>query len=182
MTAHGSGRAASTTDPVTPVPNRTKRTGGGSPRRAPRPSGDRTGAVRRCGSGTRPPLPNGGAQSYCGAVHLLHIAHQADWHEALRDGRYAVSTRDRDLADVGFVHASYPDQVQDVARYVYRDDPEPLCVLVLDEALIGDAGVRVEHEDGGDGELYPHIYGAIDRSWVVDVRPAAFDQEGRFRY
>lgn len=115
-------------------------------------------------------------------MHLLHIAHRVDWQESLRDGTYAVSTRGRTLDEVGYVHASYPEQVDDVAGYVYRDDPEALCVLVLEESLIHHDGVRVELEDGGDGELYPHIYGPIDRSWVVDVRPAQFDGAGRFVY
>ena len=115
-------------------------------------------------------------------MHLLHIAHQADWQRALDAGRYEVSTRGRTLGEVGFIHASYPDQVQDVARYVFAGDPQSLCVLVVDEALVTGAGVRVELEDGGDGELYPHIYGAIDRSWVVDVRPAEFDDAGHLRY
>lgn len=115
-------------------------------------------------------------------MHLLHIAHQEDWHRALDAGAYTVSTRGRTLDDVGYIHASYPDQVQDVARYVYRDDPAPLCVLVLDEALIAHAGTKVELEDGGDGDLYPHIYGPIERSWVVDVRPATIDDGGRLRY
>jgi uncharacterized protein (DUF952 family) len=113
-------------------------------------------------------------------MHLLHIAHQADWQEALRTGTYTTSTRGRTLGEVGFVHASYPDQVAGVAERFYRDDPEPLCVLVIDEALVRAAGVRLELEDGGDGELYPHIYGPVDRAWVVDVRPARFDDAGRF--
>jgi uncharacterized protein (DUF952 family) len=115
-------------------------------------------------------------------MHLLHIAHRADWQESLRNGTYAMSTRGRTLDDVGYVHASYPEQVDDVAGSVYRDDSEALCVLVIDEALIRQDGVRVELEDGGDGELYPHIYGPIHRSWVVDVRPAQFDDAGRFVY
>ncbi len=115
-------------------------------------------------------------------MRLLHIAHRADWRDALATGRYAVSTRGRSFDAVGFVHASYADQVQDVARSVYADDPEPLCVLVLDESLVRDAGVRVELEDGGDGELYPHVYAPLERAWVVDVRPAAFDAEGRLQY
>lgn len=115
-------------------------------------------------------------------VHLLHIAHQDDWHRALDAGTYDVSTRGRRLDEVGYIHASFPEQVQQVARQVYADDPDPLCVLVVDEALVTGAGVRVEIEDGGDGEMYPHIYGAIERSWVVDVRPAAFDDAGRLRF
>jgi uncharacterized protein (DUF952 family) len=115
-------------------------------------------------------------------VHLLHIAHQADWQHALETGTYEVSTRGATLADVGYVHTSYPEQLPAVARAVYADDPEPLCVLVIEESLVLDAGVRIELEDGGDGELYPHVYGPIQRAWVVDVRPASFDAEGNLLY
>lgn len=157
---------------------------------AARPGTFRRGAQagpdgRRRAPGTPPPSGSRRilAEFYCDRMHLLHIAHRADWQEALRDGgRYTVSTRGHTLDDVGYVHASYPEQVDDVARYVYRDDPEELCVLVLEPALIRQDGVRVEHEDGGNGELFPHIYGPIERSWVVDVRPARFDDRGRFVY
>jgi uncharacterized protein (DUF952 family) len=39
----------------------------------------------------------------------------------------------------------------------------------------------VVEEDGGTGELFPHVYGPIDPAWVVDVLPAGFDEGGRFR-
>jgi uncharacterized protein (DUF952 family) len=54
-------------------------------------------------------------------------------------------------------------------------------VLVLDEQAFEDAGIQVRREDGGDGELFPHIYGAIDPSWATDIRPARFDS-GVFAY
>ena len=127
----------------------------------------------------RRPGTGGPAPSYSDAMQLLHIAHRADWQDSLRDGTYTVSTRGRTLEEVGFIHASYPEQVAAVAQLVYRDDPEPLCVLILEESLIQQDGVRIALEDGGDGELYPHVYGPIRRSWVVDVRPARFDEDGR---
>lgn len=114
-------------------------------------------------------------------TELLHLAHRDEWEAALRAGSYRVSTRGRTLDDVCFVHASRPNQVARVAEAFYADDPADLVVLVLDESAIRRAGVAVVEEDGGTGELFPHVYGAIDPAWVVEVRPAWFDDEGRFR-
>ncbi|KQR52713.1 hypothetical protein ASF88_14570 [Leifsonia sp. Leaf336] len=49
--------------------------------------------------------------------------------------------------------------------------------VVVDEGRARADGVD---EDGGNGELYPHLYGAIRPDWVIDVRPAGFDSEGTF--
>ena len=112
-------------------------------------------------------------------MEILHLAHLADWERALRAGRYRISTRGRTLDEVGFIHAALRDQVAGVAEAIYADDDAELCVLVMDDARIRDADVRMVFEDGGDGTLYPHIYGPIDPSWVTEVRPAHFDDHGR---
>ncbi len=115
-------------------------------------------------------------------VTILHIAHRADWDAALRSGRYEISSRGATLAETGFIHASYPHQLAEVARRFYADDDAELCVLVLDEAAIRASGTRLLDEDGGNGERFPHLYGAIDPAWVVEVRPAAFDADATLRY
>lgn len=112
-------------------------------------------------------------------MEILHLAHRADWEHALRAGRYRVSTRGRTLDEVGFIHASLRDQVTGVAEALYADDDDALCVLVMDDARIRDADVRVVFEDGGDGTAYPHIYGPIDPAWVTEVLPAHFDDDCR---
>lgn len=43
-----------------------------------------------------------------------------------------------------------------------------------------DSDATEGREDGGDGTLYPHVYGPIDPAWVTEVRPARFDESGRF--
>jgi uncharacterized protein (DUF952 family) len=109
-------------------------------------------------------------------MSILHIALLSDWDAAVTAGTYRVSTLGASLDEVGFIHASENrDQVSRVAQFVYADETEPLVVLVLDEHEIEAAGVAVRREDGGDGELFPHIYGAIDPAWVTDVRPASFN-------
>ncbi len=53
-------------------------------------------------------------------------------------------------------------------------------MLLLETDTITAAGTQVLYEDGGNGEVYPHVYGPIDPSWVVDVVPAHFDPDGTF--
>lgn len=114
---------------------------------------------------------------------ILHLAHREDWDAAVAAGDiYDISTRGASREDVGFIHASYAHQLSAVAEFVYAGDTAELCVLVLDAAAIRAAGTAVVDEDGGDGELYPHIYGPIEPGFVTEVRPAAFDAAGRFHF
>jgi len=107
---------------------------------------------------------------------ILHIAHASDWQHALEHGEYRVSTRDATFDTVGFIHCSRGSQVYVVATFVYADDPEPLVVLEIDET-----DLDVRDEDGGDGELFPHVYEPIPVSSVTRVLPAGFD-DGVFTF
>jgi uncharacterized protein (DUF952 family) len=113
-------------------------------------------------------------------MRILHLAREADWRAAQELGVYRVSTRGATLAQVGFIHASTPQQLPAVAESVYAGSTDPLVVLVMDDDAIRSSGVQVKHEDGGDGELYPHIYGAIRTEQVSAVLPAHFDSTGHF--
>lgn len=101
---------------------------------------------------------------------IYHLAEAAHWAVAASEG-YPWSTRGATVEQVGFVHASDAHQVDVVAAYVFAGAEEPLVLLELDEAAIATAGVEVRREDGGDGELFPHIYGVLDPAWVTAVTP-----------
>jgi len=108
---------------------------------------------------------------------IFHIAHRADWDAALVAGEYRISTRGLTLDQVGFIHASSADQLASVAELFYRDDPESLVVLEIDDSALDDA---VRWEDAGSGELFPHIYRALHPADVTAIVPAHFDESGRF--
>jgi uncharacterized protein (DUF952 family) len=114
---------------------------------------------------------------------IFHIAFESDWQAAQQDGTYRVSTRGLSLDEVGFIHAGFEYQVATVGAAFYADASAPLVVLVIDTDLLN-APVVVENLDGGD-EGFPHIYGPLPTTAVVDVRRAgmiegAFHvQEGR---
>jgi uncharacterized protein (DUF952 family) len=109
---------------------------------------------------------------------ILHIALGADWDEAKRNGSYRVSTLGATLDEVGFIHASFEDQVARVGAAFYAGVRDPLVVLVIDVDRL-DVPVVVENLDGGD-ETFPHIYGPVPTDAVVAVRPATVTPDGRF--
>lgn len=108
---------------------------------------------------------------------IFHIARQSLWDAAVADGHYRQSTVDRTLEDEGFIHASDADQVQGVADRYYQHVPEPLVLLVIDPERL-DVDLVRESPPGRD-EAYPHIYGPLPISAVVQVRPLQRTTDGR---
>ena len=104
---------------------------------------------------------------------IFHIATADDWRKALGTGAYTTSTVGGSLEQEGFIHASRRDQVQGVFDRYYRGLREDLVLLTIDTARL-ESEVRMEPV--GD-DTYPHVYGPINRSAVVDVVP--LDRSGR---
>jgi uncharacterized protein (DUF952 family) len=107
---------------------------------------------------------------------IFHIAVESDWDSAERVGSYRTSTRGRSLGEVGFIHASFEDQVPTVGAASYADTTAPLVVLVIDTELL-DVPVVVENLEGGD-DGFPHIYGPLPTSAVVGVCRAGMTDSG----
>jgi uncharacterized protein (DUF952 family) len=101
-------------------------------------------------------------------AEIFHLALRADWAAArTTGGPYEISTRDRTLHDVGFIHACRTtDQVDKVRRSFYAGLGD-LVLLVIDTDRLD---VPVRHEEV-DGDVYPHIYGPLPLDAVIQVRP-----------
>jgi uncharacterized protein (DUF952 family) len=108
---------------------------------------------------------------------IFHIAFESDWESAQQEGSYRISTRGLSLGEVGFIHAGFEHQVATVGAGFYADTTAPLVVLVIDTESL-EVPVVVENLEGGD-EGFPHIYGPLPTSAVVDVRRAGMI-EGSF--
>lgn len=100
-------------------------------------------------------------------MRIFHIATRTDWDAAASSGRYTTSTRGRTLAEEGFIHASRGDQWQGVRERYYADVTEPLVLLVIDPELL--TSPVLDEEVPGSTETFPHVYGPIDTSAVVQV-------------
>ena len=98
---------------------------------------------------------------------LYHLALEDDWLEARRQGFYTHSTLGMTLAEVGFIHASWSQQVEPTWRRFYADGP-PTRLLSIDPARLAAAAIPVREEPAPDsGELFPHIYGALPLEAVL---------------
>ena len=108
---------------------------------------------------------------------LFHITERDTWLAAARVGEYRMSTRGTTLEKAGFIHCSLRHQLHAVAEFVYGDAPdEELVVLVIDSDRVG-AVIRFEAAEP-DGPEYPHIYGALPVSAVIETITVSRDAEG----
>ncbi|MET9678555.1 DUF952 domain-containing protein [Streptomyces sp. NPDC006482] len=104
---------------------------------------------------------------------LLHVVPLADW-SADPTAPYAPAS----LAAEGFVHCSADGAAAlAIADGPYRTVPGPLLVLVIDASRLG---AEVRWEGSGD-VLFPHVYGAIERTAVTEVLEVRRDADGRAR-
>jgi uncharacterized protein (DUF952 family) len=105
--------------------------------------------------------------------HLLHITTTAAWARAQETGAYTADSIDTE----GFIHCSEPQQVVWVANTRFRGRTD-LVLLHIDPSRL-DAAVRYENLEGGE-ELFPHVYGPIPVSAVIEVVPFAPLADGTF--
>ena len=62
---------------------------------------------------------------------FLHLTTKQAWEDALKVGVYSLSTKGKTLEEVGFIHGSFADQVEEVAGFVFAGSTEELVVLHL---------------------------------------------------
>jgi uncharacterized protein (DUF952 family) len=82
------------------------------------------------------------------------------------------------LATEGFTHCSNWSQLEWVANKFYAGEPE-LVVLDIDVEKLTSP---LQDEDPGNGELFPHIYGPIDREAVTTAFRFQRGADGRWSF
>ena len=97
---------------------------------------------------------------------IYHLTFAPDWEAGKAAGEYRLSTRDRTLDEVGFIHCGFEDQVDRVAQALFAE-ASGVVVLTINPALVR-AEIRYENLDGGE-EMFPHIYGPLNLDAVVAV-------------
>lgn len=109
---------------------------------------------------------------------IFHIATREDWDAAQTRGSYAPAS----LGAEGFVHCSTATQVESTANAFYRGRSDLLLLSLDDERLTSElryeAPTPVVHEGGG--ELFPHLYGALNLDAVTAVEPMTPGTDGGF--
>ena len=92
---------------------------------------------------------------------IYHIVLPETW-EAVRGNTFYEAAS---LADEGFIHCSYADQLEEVIERYYKD-AGGIVVLSIDTDKLTSTLVS---EPSTGGEPYPHIYGPINNDAIVGV-------------
>jgi len=111
---------------------------------------------------------------------ILHLTSNAAWLASVMEGHYVPES----LSTEGFIHCSTVSQIVGVANTFYRGWRE-LVLLVIDPSklraeLKWEPPAEPEPTHAREGELFPHIYGALNPDAVVKVLPFEPDAEGLF--
>ena len=91
------------------------------------------------------------------------------YHIVLPEVWAAVETdiyRPAGLHTEGFIHCSFADQLDAVIERYYADKPRVTILEIETDRLMS----RVIKEPSTASEIYPHIYGPINRPAIVAVR------------
>jgi uncharacterized protein (DUF952 family) len=110
---------------------------------------------------------------------IFHITTEAEWARAQAEGAYSASTRGLTLAQVGFVHCAFEEQVARVAYVFFRGVARLLVLRIAIDRL--NAEVRYENLEGGH-ELFPHVYGPLNLDAIVGVMPLPPGRDNTFTF
>ena len=102
---------------------------------------------------------------------LFHLALKGDWEQARETGTYQWSTRGMRLAEVGFIHCSWQEQVAKTFERFYADAGD-VVLLEIDPTRLT-APLRADAIP--TGELFPHLYGPLPIEAVRSITPYGSD-------
>lgn len=94
-------------------------------------------------------------------MRIFHIVLPDDW-AAFDTDLY----RTKSLETEGFIHCSFSDQLNAVVARYYSKEPEVVVLEIETDSLMS----RVLKEPSTANEIYPHIYGPINRDAIVSVK------------
>ena len=92
---------------------------------------------------------------------IYHIVLPEVWEKFKNENFYAAES----LANEGFIHCSFAEQVEAVLQRYYSGKDKILLLEIEPEKLIS----KLFNEPSTGGEIYPHIYGQINKDAIVGI-------------
>ncbi|MBP9663163.1 MAG: DUF952 domain-containing protein [Pyrinomonadaceae bacterium] len=92
---------------------------------------------------------------------IYHIVLPEDWAAFDTELYFA-----RSLETEGFVHCSFEGQLEAVIKRYYAGVDEVVVLAIETDRLMS----RVVNEASTANEIYPHIYGPVNRDAIIGVR------------
>ncbi len=94
-------------------------------------------------------------------MFIYHIVLPAVW-EKFKDEKFYEA---ESLQSEGFIHCSFAEQVAPVLERYYTGAEKVLLFKIEPEKLTS----KLVNEPSTGGEIYPHIYGKINREAIVEI-------------
>ena len=104
-------------------------------------------------------------------THVYKILPRHEWIAAQDAGSFTGSAID--LRD-GYIHLSSAAQAAETARLHFRGQE----ALVLLKLRADDLGAALRWEPSRGGDLFPHLYAALDPGQVLAAQPLELNVEG----
>lgn len=92
---------------------------------------------------------------------IYHIVTPEVWEKFKNENEYEAES----LLAENFIHCSYRNQLDDVLDRYYKTERKVLILHINPHLL----SAKLISERSTGGEIYPHIYGAINRQAIVGV-------------
>ena len=105
---------------------------------------------------------------------IFHITTAAEANLAAKSGEYAPQA----FGTEGFIHCSYIHQVCNVANRRFKERTD-LVLFEIDRTSLPHKVID-ENLEGGE-ELFPHIYGRLPMSAVIQTHQFPCDSGGEFQ-
>ena len=106
-------------------------------------------------------------------MQIFHVTTAGEWAAAREAGMYTLSTRDVTLAQEGYIHCAFREQVDGVRQRWYSDLAD-IVVLVIETDRLTSPWKAEQLADSSWSSFsegpYPHIYGPLNLDAVVEVR------------
>lgn len=94
-------------------------------------------------------------------MQIYHIVIPEVWEKFKDENEYEAES----LTTEGFIHCSFADQLDGVLQRYYSGAEKVLILTIEPEKLTS----KLVNEPSTNNEIYPHIYGKINRDAIVKI-------------
>lgn len=94
-------------------------------------------------------------------MKIYHIVKPEVWENYKNESEYEAES----LTTEGFIHCSFAEQLEGVLQRYYANEKKVLILTIEPEKLASE----LVNEPSTNNEIYPHIYGKINRDAIVTI-------------
>ena len=103
-------------------------------------------------------------------MFIYHIVLPEVWERFKSRPSYEVES----LITEGFIHCSYPGQLEGVLKRYYRGVGKVLILKIDTEKLKS----KLVKETSTNNEVYPHLYGRLNHNAIVAIEERTMNDSG----